>query len=423
MLYFLLILLNVVDHMYQYSLKSFETFFFKAMEKTEASEEEEKRVKDLQVEIRRTICQWVARGLFEKHKQIFLCQLTFRLMQKNPAILMGTYTSKEMQFLLNCPPKTDLGNPLKDWLPDSAWYAVQRLIEIEGFENFSSNMEKEAPARFRDWYNELTPEVEKVPLEWKKLEQMPFQKLLVIRCLRPDRITTAMDNFIRVTLPNGSQYVDMDSTASFIQVLQSSYSDSTPTTPIFFILSAGANPVAFVEELSRKRDRPPAKYLHTISLGQGQDVVAMNKLEIGHKEGHWVMLQNIHLMPRWLLDLEKKLDGFAAEGSHSDFRLFLSSDPSPGIPIGLLEKSIKLTNEPPQGLKPNMKRAFSSFPKEEIEEKDPKIKTILFGLCYFHTVMIERRKFGPKGYNMNYPFSMGDLKDSSVVLKNYMETN
>lgn len=252
---------------------------------------------------------------------------------------------------------------------------------------------------------------------------MPFQKLLVIRCLRPDRITTAMDNFIRITLPNGSEYVDMDSTASFIQVLQSSYADSTPITPIFFILSPGANPVSFVEELCRKNDKTPAKHLHTISLGQGQDIVALNKLEIGHKEGHWVMLQNIHLMPRWLLDLEKKLDSFAAEGSHSDFRLFLSSDPSNGIPIGLLEKSIKLTNEPPQGLKPNMKRAFSSFPKEEIEEKDPKIKTILFGLCYFHTVMIERRKFGPKGYNMNYPFSMGDLKDSSIVLKNYMETN
>jgi dynein heavy chain len=373
--------------------------------------------------IRKTIYQWVARGLFEKHKQIFLAQLTFRLMQKNPAILMGTYTVKEMNFLLNCPPKTDTPNALKEWLPNTAWFSVQRLIEIEGFENFSSNMEKEAPGRFRDWYNEITPEAEKVPLEWKKLEQMPFQKLLVVRCLRPDRITAAMDNFIRITLPNGSEYVDMDQTASFIQILQSSYEDSTTTTPIFFILSPGANPVAFVEDLCRKNDKVPAKHLHTISLGQGQDIVAMNKLEIGHKEGHWVMLQNIHLMPKWLLELEKKLDGFASEGSHSDFRVFLSSDPSDGIPIGLLEKSIKLTNEPPQGLKPNMKRAFSSFPKEEIEEKDPKIKTILFGLCYFHTVMMERRKFGSKGWNMHYPFSMGDLRDSSIVLKNYMETN
>ncbi len=149
----------------------------------------------------------------------------------------------------------------------------------------------------------------------------------------------------------------------------------------------------------------------------------MNKLDLGHKDGHWVMLQNVHLMPRFLIELEKKLDIFAIEGSHPTFRLFLSSDPSNEIPIGILERSIKLTNEPPQGLKQNMKRAFTFFSKEDIEEKDTKIKTILFALCYFHSVMIERRKFGPKGWNMHYPFSVGDLRDSALVLQNYMESN
>jgi dynein heavy chain len=103
--------------------------------------------------------------------------------------------------------------------------------------------------------------------------------------------------------------------------------------------------------------------------------------------------------------------------------LFVSSDPSKAIPIGLLERCIKLTNEPPEGLKANMKRAFTFFNKEDIEDKDPKIKTILFALCYFHSVMLERRKFGPKGWNMRYPFSVGDLRDSAIVLNNYMETN
>lgn len=199
-------------------------------------------------------------------------------------------------------------------------------------------------------------------------------------------------------------------------MLQSSYKDSTPSTPIFFILSPGANPVKDVENLARKNGIDPNKFLHTVALGQGQDVVAMNKLEIGHKEGHWVMLQNIHLMPSFLVELEKKLDVYAVEGSHPSFRLYLSSDPSNQIPIGLLERCIKLTNEPPQGLKSNMKRAFTFFSKEDIEDKDPKIKTILFALCYFHSVMVERRKFGPKGWNMHYPFSTGDLRDSAIVL-------
>jgi dynein heavy chain len=47
MLYFLLIQLNIVAHMYQYSLKSFEVFFFKAIDKTETFEEEDIRVKEL----------------------------------------------------------------------------------------------------------------------------------------------------------------------------------------------------------------------------------------------------------------------------------------------------------------------------------------------------------------------------------------
>jgi dynein heavy chain len=421
MLYFMLIKLCVVDHMYQYSLESFTTFFFKAIDKTETFEEEEPRVLALREVIRMTIYQWVLRGLFVRHALIFRCQLTFRLMSKK--IMHVDYTEKEMSYLINCPTSTSTLNPLKEWLPDLAWFGLQKLNEIEGFENFVQQVEKEAPNRFKDWYNELAPEDEKLPLEWKKLDQMPFQKLLVIRVLRPDRITTALDNFVRHNLPKGGEFVDCDSTSSFAQILLSSYMDSTTTTPIYFILSPGANPVQAVETLARQQGNDPSKMLHQVALGQGQDVVAMAKLDIGHKDGHWVMLQNVHLMPSFLLDLEKKLDLFAIEGSNPTFRLFVSSDPNKAIPIGLLEKSIKLTNEPPMGVKQNLKRAFTFFNKEEIEDKDPKVKTILFALCYFHTVMSERRKFGAKGWNMKYPFNMGDLRDSAIILNNYLENN
>lgn len=135
MLYFLLIQLMVVDHMYQYSLEAFTTFFFKAIEKTEMFEDEEPRVLALRQMIRMVIYQWVARGLFVKHKQIFLCQLTFRLMQKK--ILPVEYTDKEMNFLLNTPIKMDTPNTLKEWLPDLAWFGVQKLIEIDGFDQFA----------------------------------------------------------------------------------------------------------------------------------------------------------------------------------------------------------------------------------------------------------------------------------------------
>lgn len=210
-------------------------------------------------------------------------------MQKK--IIQVEYSEKEMYFLLNCPIKTDQQNPLKEWLPDLAWFSMQKLIELEGFEQFSQNVVAEAPQRFKDWYNELQPEDEKLPLEWKKLEQQPFQKLLVVRVMRPDRMTTALENFVRKILPKGDQYVDCDSGNSFFQVLQSSYADSTTTTPIYFIISPGADPLKDVEALARKQGIDPNKQLHVVSLGQGQDVFAMSKLDNqGHKDGHWVML-------------------------------------------------------------------------------------------------------------------------------------
>ena len=59
------------------------------------------------------------------------------------------------------------------------------------------------------------------------------------------------------------------------------------------------------------------------------------------------MLQNVHLMPDFLLELEKKLAIFALEGSDPSFRLFLTSDPadSDSIPPSprALEEELKLT--------------------------------------------------------------------------------
>eukprot|EP00404_Azadinium_spinosum_P058026 CAMPEP_0180732004 /NCGR_PEP_ID=MMETSP1038_2-20121128/21442_1 /TAXON_ID=632150 /ORGANISM="Azadinium spinosum, Strain 3D9" /LENGTH=688 /DNA_ID=CAMNT_0022764843 /DNA_START=27 /DNA_END=2093 /DNA_ORIENTATION=+ len=283
-------------------------------------------------------------------------------------------------------------------------------------------MERDAPSRFKEWFNELCPEDVKLPLDWKRLESTPFQKLLVLRSLRPDRITGALAEWIRKALPSGQDYMDCDGSSSFQQILTSSFEDSTAMTPIFFILSPGADPVKEVEAMGKQLIKLQLNVnYHNVAMGQGQDVVAMSKLDIGHSEGHWVMLQNIHLMPKWCVELEKRLDTFAAENSHPDFRVILSADPSKGIPVGLLERAIKLTNEPPQGMLANLRRSFALFSKEDFEDKDAKVKAILFGLVHFHSLMLERKKFGPMGYNMNYPFSAGDLRDSSQVLYNYLE--
>jgi len=43
-----------------------------------------------------------------------------------------------------------------------------------------------------------------------------------------------------------------------------------------------------------------------------------------------------------------------------------------------------------------MKRAIAMYKPEEFDERESKIRTILFGLCYFHSVMCERRSSDPR---------------------------
>ena len=163
----------------------------------------------------------------------------------------------------------------------------------------------------------------------------------------------------------------MDQKLSFEGILESAVGDSDSSIPIFFILSPGADPVKEVEKIAKRNKIEPGKNFFSIALGQGQGDPAKRRIEDGLKEGHWVMLQNIHLMPTWLIELEKILDSFSGEsgGGNEKFRLFLSAEPSTGVPIGILDRSIKLTNEPPAGLKANMKRAVTYFSKDEIEDK------------------------------------------------------
>ncbi|XP_050598665.1 dynein axonemal heavy chain 9-like [Bombus affinis] len=153
---------------------------------------------------------------------------------------------------------------------------------------------------------------------------------------------------------------------------------------------------------------------HNVSLGQGQEPIAEEAIELSANEGHWVILQNVHLVRKWLPTLEKKMEQ-CSENPHDDYRLFISAEPSPDphesiIPQGILESAIKITNEPPSGIQANIHKALDNFTQETLEScsKETEFKAILFALCYYHAVLAERRKFGAQGWN-RYTFCVGEL--------------
>ncbi|KAJ8968971.1 hypothetical protein NQ314_002003 [Rhamnusium bicolor] len=117
-------------------------------------------------------------------------------------------------------------------------------------------------------------------------------------------------------------------------------------------------------------------------------------------------------MPR----LERILEAIPPESAHRDFRIWLTSTPSPHFPVSILQNGSKMTIEPPSGIKANMLRAYrnqvsdlTDFMQSE-HPKASQFKLLVFSLCLFHGVLLERRKFGPLGFNIPYEFTDGDLK-------------
>ncbi|XP_033702631.1 dynein axonemal heavy chain 9 [Tursiops truncatus] len=414
LLYFIMNDLSRIHPMYQFSLKAFNIVFQKAVEKAAPDERLKERVANLIDSITFSMYQYTTRGLFECDKLTYLSQLTFQILLLNQEV-----SAAELDFLLRSPVQTDVTSPV-EFLSHQAWGGIKALSSMEEFYNLDRDIEGSAKG-WKKFVESECPEKEKFPQEWKN--KTGLQRLCMMRAMRPDRMTYAMRDFIEEKL--GSKYVvgrALDFAASFEEL--------GPATPMFFILSPGVDPLKDVENQGKKLGYTfNNRNFHNVSLGQGQEVVAEAVLDLAAKKGHWVLLQNIHLVAKWLSTLEKKLEEHS-ENSHPEFRVFISAEPAPSteghiIPQGILENSVKITNEPPTGMHANLHKALDNFTQDTLElcSRETEFKSILFALCYFHAVVAERRKFGPQGWNRSYPFNTGDLTISVNVLYNFLEAN
>lgn len=99
---------------------------------------------------------------------------------------------------------------------------------------------------------------------------------------------------------------------------------------------------------------------------------------------------------------------------HPEYRLWLTSMPSNDFPVPVLQMGIKLTNEPPRGLKANLKRTYGDMKEEDFEacSKPKEYKKMLFALSYFHAAILERRKYGAIGWNIPYEWMTADFETS-----------
>ena len=82
-----------------------------------------------------------------------------------------------------------------------------------------------------------------------------------------------------------------------------------------------------------------------------------------------------------------------------------------------------MTNEPPKGMRANLKGSYLTFEDDWLEScaRPQVFKKLLFGLCFFHATVRERTKFGPLGWNIKYVFSSSDLNISRDQLKIFLD--
>ena len=164
--------------------------------------------------------------------------------------------------------------------------------------------------------------------------------------------------------------------------------------------------------------------LGTISLGQGQTPKALELINASCREGHWVLLQNCHLSQEFMPHLERAVLALPdnKEMNHS-FRLFLTSTPISFFPVSVLQNGVKLTTEPPRGIKANLKRSYAEISDEWLSDckKDATYRKMVFGVSFFHAIVQERRKFGPLGWNVTYEFNDSDLSTSFTMLKIFLD--
>eukprot|EP00750_Incisomonas_marina_P009230 INCI15857.2.p1 GENE.INCI15857.2~~INCI15857.2.p1 ORF type:complete len:4529 (-),score=890.01 INCI15857.2:58-13644(-) len=407
-LFFALSGLSTINKMYETSLASFLVVFVQALAKSKKDNMVEQRLVYIIDKATDMVYDYACTGVFEKHKLMFSFQMTCMIMEGEDEL-----DREALNFFLKGDTsleQPEQGKPF-DWLSDGGWKDLLKLQTLnESFSNIITDLVGNGDA-WRAWYDLEAPETVDMPMGYSQsLGQ--FEQLLVYRCFRQDRTYNAVKRFVIWRL--GEKYVQPP-----VLDYENIYQQSTAGVPVVFILSPGADPDSAIQGLAVDHGMTGLKFKF-MALGQGQGPLAAAMLDTGIQRGHWVLLQNCHLLLSWLSSLETIL--ITMKNPHEDFRLWLTTDPTDKFPMGILQRSLKVVTEPPDGLKQNMRNTFSKIDDHMLEEiPHPAYAPLVYVLAFLHAVVIERRKYGKIGWNVAYDYNMSDFNISRRLLGLYLE--
>lgn len=307
------------------------------------------------------------------------------------------------------------------WLTNNQNKSLESLTQsnLEEFKSISEKILAQEDAVKR-WLELSRPELE-VPRLWddnvaNQQAASPIadviRSLILIQALRSDRIPAMTEHFVRAVL--GAKFVELAETD--VQLGSVVDKEIKASTPVLLCSAPGYDASGRVDDLATELSKPITSIAMGSAEGFKQAEMAINGAA---KSGKWVMLKNVHLAPQWLVQLEKKL--YSLEPNQS-FRLFLTLEIHPKIPVNLLRAGRIFVYEPPPGIKANLLRTFNAIPPAQMMRAPSERSRLYFLLAWFHAIVQERLRYKPLGWSKLYEFNESDLKVAVSTLDTWLDS-
>lgn len=227
------------------------------------------------------------------------------------------------------------------------------------------------------------------------------RRLIILKLFRPDRLVQAMSMFSDAAFAADITSMSEYDLASVVR------HEVSPTHPIALASVAGYDASYRVDNLCR--DVKAA--CTSVAMGSAEGFsLADQAIANAARTGSWVLLKNVHLAPSWLAHLEKRLHSLSPSPS---FRLFLTMETNPVIPVNILRQSRIIMNEPPPGVRANLLDTLRGLPVSKLQTGPAEKARLFFLLSWFHAVVQERLRYLPIGWSKGYEFNDSDF-DTAV---------
>jgi dynein heavy chain 1 len=395
-IYFTMNQLSDLHFLYHFSLTSFFNIVHYILSSAGAAKENPKeRVQKLIASLFQTVFTRVSRSLLHEDQLPFALRLAQIKLQGS----LHDIPESEVEFFLKSGHiSLEPTEPNKLILSPSQSQMIDELSRIPGMNTLKTNLSTNEA----DWIRFANGG--EIPVFWQEEENSPrdtFRRLLVMKIFQPDVLTSALPRFVKSVFgPNFLKRVELD--------LEQVAKEADAYTPLLLASMSGYDASSFVDELtSRLR-----KHLSSIAMGSAEAYEQADKaLTNCMKRGEWILLKNVHLSPQYLTQLEKKLHGLRMENRvDSEFRIFLTSEIHPSLPVNLLRRSTILVFEPPHGIRSHLSQTFANLSASGVDKSPMERGRLVLLVSWFHSVVQERLRYEPLGWSKHYEFNQSDLK-------------